>query len=295
MQDSLARQRRRRSTRKLTLAEVLDPATFTRSRRRFGAIKSCAPYCLHEIHASTDLLAVDRAYHPVGAGIPADVWVDYADPAFARWRFERGELRLDAAPDSVWLWAGSTAPYASAENLAAYRLRLLDVFGTAGLARLAALVGRELGVFPDRAACVDAVQLYGCRPAASCSPDLRRALRFSRGLPDGSAQVRCRKRDSEEAICATAVGDAQARRRTLGANGEPAPAPLKERAVPDRTQLRIWIPDVLAQRLHARATEAQTSVRRVVLDALDRHLDADVGVPIAGADTGREPDAGGES
>ncbi len=280
-----------RSTRELSFAEIFDPLAFTRSRRRYRAIRDSAVYVLHEVEGAPDVLvALGRDYKPLGAGIPANLRVDFA--AFPRHHFARTDLQTmplaspgHAEGRSFWFWQDSTAPYAAPAALARYRLLLLDVFGREGLARLAALAGRELGDYPDRTACEASVRRYGaaaadaCFGAAECAPVPCRAPQSVRSRPDGSAEVRCGKQDSEQAICATAVGSAQARLSTPRADGEPALAPLEtgSAAVSEvRTQIRIWVPSTLAARLYRRAAETQRSVRHVVLDALGEHLGNEV-------------------
>ncbi len=197
---SPARSAPSRPTRELTLAEVFDPQTFTRSRRRFGAIRACAIYCLHEVEgAPHSLIALGRDYKPLGTRTPSGCWVDYA--RFPAHHCRMDQLNLDAGPGdgtrwltspagrSWFLWSDRTVPYATAAGLTRYRLALLDVLGPDGLAWIARLAGRELGDFPDRATCyaallaeIDPRDAQGWRrrdggPTLTSAPALRRPER----------------------------------------------------------------------------------------------------------------------
>ncbi len=164
---SQQRPSQQRPSRELTLAEVLDPRTFTRSRRRFKAIRDCALYALQASEIAPDLLvALDRNYRPLGAQVPSGQRVEYRK--FPAHHCRVDQVDLDAGPGdgtrwlsspahaagrSFWFWSDRTAPYATAAGLARYRLALLDVLGLDGLAWIARLAGRDLGHFPSRAEC----------------------------------------------------------------------------------------------------------------------------------------------
>lgn len=160
-----------RPTGDLTLAEVLDPRTFTRSRRRFGAIKYCAVYCLRELDGDpSTLIALNRGYRPLGLteeqrrALGPEYWLP-AEPGlldYARFpdrHFRRADLDLRAwddpgalltreVVDGAWhyfLWGIRPGPYMTPQALMGYRALVVEVFSPADLRRLAACVGRELG------------------------------------------------------------------------------------------------------------------------------------------------------